>query len=78
MKTAALTVCAAFALAGTASAANDWSVISTAGDPDPVTSFDLANPSGTATGIGFVDGNFNRGKDGSARTPSTTSSAPTC
>lgn len=50
-------------VAGTASAQLDWAVISTAGDPDPVTAFDLANPGGSNTLLGHVDGNFNRGMD---------------
>ncbi len=41
----------------------DWAVISTAGDPDPITTFDLADPGGSAMNLGFVDGNFNRGMD---------------
>lgn len=41
----------------------DWAVISTTGDPDPVTAFDLANPGGSNTPLGHVDGNFNRGMD---------------
>lgn len=44
-------------------AQNNWSVISTGGDPDPISTFDLNDPPGTQTGIGFVDGNFNRGMD---------------
>lgn len=51
------------ALTPAARADNDWAVISTAGDPDPVTSFDLANPGASNVNIGFVDGNFNRGMD---------------
>lgn len=50
-------------LASAASAAPDWGFISTAGDPDPVTAFDIANPGASNMGIGFVDGNFNRGMD---------------
>lgn len=42
---------------------NDWTVISTAGSPDPVTTFDLSDPGGSQTLIGNVDGNFNRGMD---------------
>lgn len=49
--------------ASAALGANDWAVISTAGDPDPITSFDLANPGGSNVNMGFVDGNFNRGMD---------------
>lgn len=56
-------VLTAFACAPVAVAANDWAVISTAGDPDPITSFDLANPGGSNLNMGFVDGNFNRGMD---------------
>jgi hypothetical protein len=41
----------------------DWGFISTAGDPDPVTAFDLADPGNSNVGLGFVDGNFNRGMD---------------
>lgn len=41
----------------------NWGVISTAGDPDPVTAFDLNNPGASNVGLGFVDGNFNRGMD---------------
>jgi hypothetical protein len=40
-----------------------WGVISTSGDPDPIHAFDLANPIGTQTQIGTVQGNFNRGMD---------------
>ena len=57
-------VAAVVAAAGSAQAQNlDWGFISTAGDPDPVSVFDLANPGGTVQGIGFVDGNFNRAMD---------------
>ena len=41
----------------------DWGVISTAGDPDPVTAFDLNSPGASNTLLGHVDGNFNRGMD---------------
>ncbi|MEO0631388.1 MAG: hypothetical protein AAFY46_11805 [Planctomycetota bacterium] len=57
---------AAIALAASAGAAHaqqDWGFISTAGDPDPVTVFDLANPGASQSTLGFVDGNFNRGMD---------------
>jgi len=47
-------------------AQDDWGIISTAGDPDPVNVFDLANP-GVTTQIGTVDGNFNRGMDFDSR-----------
>ena len=50
-------------LAGTVSAQLDWGVISTAGDPDPITVFDLSDPVGSQQALGFVDGNFNRGAD---------------
>ena len=50
-------------IAGPIAAQLNWGVISTAGDPDPVTVFDLANPNGSQQGLGFVDGNFNRGMD---------------
>jgi hypothetical protein len=53
----------ALTLAPTAMAQLDWGVISTIGDPDPVTAFDLANPGGSNTPLGHVDGNFNRGMD---------------
>lgn len=53
----------AFGMATAACAQNDWAFISTAGDPDPVTSFDLSNPGGSNALLGFVDGNFNRGMD---------------
>jgi len=54
---AALSLCAGSAVA------QEWGVISTAGDPDPVTGFDLADPIGSQVNLGFVDGNFNRGMD---------------
>lgn len=47
----------------TAFAQLDWAVISTTGDPDPVTAFDLNNPGVSNVVIGNVDGNFNRGMD---------------
>ncbi|MEL6796067.1 MAG: hypothetical protein AAFO89_04510 [Planctomycetota bacterium] len=56
-------VAALVAASGVAHAQNDWAVISTAGSPDPVTSFDLSDPVGSQSGLGFVDGNFNRGMD---------------
>ncbi len=59
----AATIAGLAALAPAARADNDWAVISTTGDPDPVTSFDLANPGASNATIGFVDGNFNRGMD---------------
>jgi len=46
-----------------AAAQLDWAVIDTAGDPDRVTAFDLANPGGSNTVIGTAQGNFNRGMD---------------
>ncbi|MEO0483282.1 MAG: DUF4394 domain-containing protein [Planctomycetota bacterium] len=54
---AMLSLCAGTTLA------QDWGVISTVGDPDPVTGFDLADPIGSQVSLGFVDGNFNRGMD---------------
>lgn len=54
---------AALACAGAAHAQLNWAFISTAGDPDPVTAFDLNNPGGSNTLLGHVDGNFNRGMD---------------
>ncbi|MGP1273362.1 MAG: hypothetical protein ACTS22_08500 [Phycisphaerales bacterium] len=54
---------ALMASAGAAHAQQNWGVISTAGDPDPVTVFDLADPGGSQSTLGFVDGNFNRGMD---------------
>ncbi len=57
---------AAFALVGGAaygSSALSWGIISTTGDPDPITVFDLADPAGSQANLGFVDGNFNRGMD---------------
>ena len=59
--TASMAVVAA--LAGTAAADLDWGFISTSGDPDPVTAFDLADPGNSNVNLGFVDGNFNRGMD---------------
>lgn len=61
--TSILAALAVFSCAPAALATNDWAFISTAGDPDPITSFDLANPGASNVGIGFVDGNFNRGMD---------------
>jgi hypothetical protein len=58
-----LVAVALVASAGAATAQQSWGVISTAGDPDPVTVFDLANPGGSQSTLGFVDGNFNRGMD---------------
>ncbi|MGP1310450.1 MAG: DUF4394 domain-containing protein, partial [Phycisphaerales bacterium] len=58
-----LTAVALAATAGAATAQQNWGVISTAGDPDPVTVFDLADPGGSQSTLGFVDGNFNRGMD---------------
>ena len=49
--------------AGAVAGPLSWGIISTTGDPDPITVFDLADPIGSATGLGFVDGNFNRGMD---------------
>jgi hypothetical protein len=54
---------AAMSCAPAAMAQNDWGFISTAGDPDPITSFDLTNPGGSNVLMGNVDGNFNRGMD---------------
>lgn len=48
---------------GVANAQQNWGVISTSGDPDPVTIFDLNNPGASNSTLGFVDGNFNRGMD---------------
>lgn len=59
---AALAAVGAIGASAQAQALN-WGVISTAGDPDPIHVFDLANPIGTQTQIGNVDGNFNRGMD---------------
>jgi MYXO-CTERM domain-containing protein len=56
-------VLALFLCAPAAMAANDWAVISTGGDPDFITSFDINNPGGSNLNIGTVDGNFNRGMD---------------
>ena len=58
-----LTAVALAAMAGAATAQQSWGVISTSGDPDPVTVFDLADPGGSQSTLGFVDGNFNRGMD---------------
>jgi hypothetical protein len=58
-----LALLAAMSCAPAAMAQNDWGFISTAGDPDPITSFDLANPGGSNVLMGNVDGNFNRGMD---------------
>ena len=59
-----LTACVAFlATAGAASAQNDWGFISTTGDPDPITVFDLENPGASNTPFGNVATNFNRGMD---------------
>jgi hypothetical protein len=54
-------------VASTAHADPDWGIISTAGDPDPVHVFDLANPAGTVTQIGLLQTNNNRGMDFYAR-----------
>ncbi len=62
-KLATFGAASAFALAGAAHAQLDWGVISTTGDPDPITVFDLSNPGGSNANLGFVDGNFNRGMD---------------
>ncbi len=51
------------ATAGAAHAQQNWGLISTTGDPDPVTVFNLANPGADQSTLGFVDGNFNRGMD---------------
>lgn len=59
----ALLVLAVATSATLAAAQTDWAFISTSGDPDPVTAFDLADPGNSNVGIGFVDGNFNRGMD---------------
>lgn len=59
----AIATTAIVAMAGVASAQQNWGFISTAGDPDPVTVFDLADPGGSQSTLGFVDGNFNRGMD---------------
>lgn len=60
-----LTVVVSSMLCATAAAGvvRDWGFISTTGDPDPVTVFDLNSPGASNLGIGFVDGNFNRGMD---------------
>ena len=56
--------CVAFlATAGAASAQLDWGFISTTGDPDPITVFDLENPGVSNTAFGNVATNFNRGMD---------------
>ena len=65
MRTSHLAAAAALTLAVSAAsvnAQNNWTVISTAGSPDPVHTFDLSNP-GFATQIGTVATNFNRGAD---------------
>lgn len=54
---------AALCCAGAVAGPLNWGIISTTGDPDPITVFDLANPSGSQQNLGFVDGNFNRGMD---------------
>jgi hypothetical protein len=41
----------------------DWGFISTAGDPDFVTVFDLADPAPSRVDVGQVATNFNRGMD---------------
>lgn len=51
------------ATAVSASAQNDWGFISTTGDPDPITVFDLENPGFSNTPFGNVATNFNRGMD---------------
>lgn len=51
------------AIAGSASAQLDWGFISTTGDPDPITIFDLENPGVSNTAFGNVATNFNRGMD---------------
>ena len=51
------------AIAGSASAQLDWGFISTTGDPDPITVFDLENPGVSNTAFGNVATNFNRGMD---------------
>ena len=59
-----MTLGSLLALTGHATAQQlDWGFISTTGDPDPITVFDLANPGGSNSTLGFVDGNFNRGMD---------------
>jgi hypothetical protein len=51
-------------LASTASGQSlDWGIISTAGDPDPVHVFDLANPGASNVQLGLVQTNNNRGMD---------------
>jgi hypothetical protein len=57
----------ALALIQPAVADLDWGVISTTGDPDPITIFDLANPGGSNQFFGNVDGNFNRSMDFDSR-----------
>lgn len=51
------------ATAGAASAQLDWGFISTTGDPDPITVFDLENPGASNVLFGNVATNFNRGMD---------------
>lgn len=51
------------AAAGAAHSQQNWGLISTAGDPDPVTVFSLEDPGVDQSTLGFVDGNFNRGMD---------------
>lgn len=51
------------ACAGVAEADLSWGFISTSGDPDPVTAFDLASPGTSNTALGFTATNFNRGMD---------------
>lgn len=64
MKRCLLPAIAGAFLTGPAAFADlDWGFISTAGDPDPVTVFDLASPGASNQTLGFVDGNFNRGMD---------------
>lgn len=41
----------------------DWGFISTGGDPDFITVFDLANPGASNVNIGVTATNFNRGMD---------------
>lgn len=53
----ALTLCTGLA------AAQDWTFVSTEGDPDNITAFSLSDPSGTQAVIGQTAGNFNRGFD---------------
>lgn len=63
MNVRACALLAALAWAGTTLAQLDWAVISSGGDPDPVTAFDLASPATTKVQIGHADGNFNRGME---------------